>query len=99
MQNVKTKNGLIGFYNEYGYHIDRIVNGRIEGDPLYRAGNSRFDSAQSCYTLEPDQVVDLDALKEYCEGTGKEIAKEHNLTFLGVEYDESEAEAIKDLNL
>ncbi len=76
---------LIGYYNEYGYFImDLNTN-----EELYNAGNSPFDSTS---ILPMDKGVGLDAVKEFCESTGKEMADELSGKFLGCEYVEPSSE-------
>jgi hypothetical protein len=78
--------GIIGYYNELEYHIALMDDGILKED-LYQAGNSPDDSNQY---MPYDEGVGLDKMKEYCIKTGKDIAKEKGLPFLGVDYEEWE---------
>jgi hypothetical protein len=86
------KEKIIGYYNKYGYRIQVI-----DGDELYVAGNNKYDSTQGAESLE--DAIPLDKLKEYCEQSGNEIAKERNAIFVGIEFngtEEKEIEMISD---
>ncbi len=73
---------IIGYYNEQGYEIVALdENGQIVKE-FYQAGNNRFDSQQSSV----DNPLPLSTLKRYCQQTGKDIAKEEKLPFIGIEY-------------
>jgi hypothetical protein len=62
-----------GEYNENGYTIDFVGN---QSDPVYQAGNCKYDSAQY---LPPNAAGTLDiiTIQQFCESTGKDLAKEN----------------------
>lgn len=68
---------VIGRYNELEYEVE------LDGEVIYSAGNSPFDS--QVYT-DKETGVGLAVMKEYCEYTSREFAKEHKAKFMGVEY-------------
>jgi hypothetical protein len=68
---------VIGYYNELEYRIE------LDGKEIYTAGNSPFDSQQ--YTSK-ENGVGLIKMKQYCEVTAKDLAKEHNANLIGIEY-------------
>lgn len=76
---------IIGYYNELEYTVEIIGPG--DHEVLYSAGNSPFDSQG--YTSK-EEGVGLEKMKQYCEQTAKEIAKEMNIEFIGIEYEENE---------
>ena len=78
--------GFIGYYNELGYRICKMVDGRVVAE-VYSAGNSPADSQQ---TVPARHGVGLRKIKEWAEQTGKEIAEEAESAFFGIEYEESE---------
>ena len=72
---------LIGFFSETGYNIWKQVDGKLTGgEPLYEAGNSRYDSSN---IVDPARGEDLITLNRYCEQTGREMAEEMGLTWGG----------------
>lgn len=78
----KTTKGIIGYYHPHGYNIWLMsANGNLV-DQLYEAGNSPCDSQMRVPVAEGE---DLETLKKYCEQTGKEMAKEQGLPWLGSE--------------
>ena len=74
------KNKITCYYNELGYRVHNITTNK----ELYTAGNSPFDS--QCYVSVVDGVG-LEAIKQYCEQTTKDIAKENNAKYAGIEYE------------
>jgi hypothetical protein len=78
--------GFIGYYNELGYRICKMVDGRVVAE-VYSAGNSPADSQQ---TVPARHGVGLKKIKEWTEQTGREIAEEAESAFFGIEYEESE---------
>ena len=78
--------GFIGYYNELGYRICKMVDGRVVAE-VYSAGNSPADSQQ---TVPVRHGVGLRKIKEWAEQTGREIAEEAESAFFGIEYEESE---------
>lgn len=79
----RVRGGLIAYYNELEY---RIHNSRT-GEDVYTAGNSPHDS--QVFTSAEDGVG-LRTMKEYAEHTGKEIAEETGVPFLGAEHEDPE---------
>lgn len=73
--------GIIGFYNELRYFIVENKSGAI----LYIAGNSKLDSRPF---LSAEDGVGLEKMKEFCEYTAREVAREKHIKYLGIEYDE-----------
>jgi hypothetical protein len=79
---------VIGYYNEIEYKVFIIgESGLIKH--LYNAGNSPLDSQQY---VNAEDGIGLEKMKEYCEQTSKELAKENNLPFAGIEFEEYEYE-------
>jgi len=74
---------LFGKYTKYGYEV-RCDEGQ---DPIYQAGNSKYDSTQYVSPDGPD-AVSIESLAEYCEDTGKNMADELEAEWLGCEYDQ-----------
>lgn len=72
----------IGYYSEYEYTVE------IDGKEVYRAGNSPFDSQVYVRDLGNYAVVPLATMKEYCDQTTRELAKENKASFVGIEYNE-----------
>ena len=67
---------VIGYYNELEYRVE------LDGKEIYTAGNSKFDS--QAYT-SADEGVGIKTMRSYCIQTAKELAKEHNAEYIGVE--------------
>jgi hypothetical protein len=86
------KTGIIGYYNEHGYRVCNYINGNVEDD-IYWGGNSKWDSTSG--DMDPIGTCSLEELKIFCIEMTKNIAKEMNLEFLGVDYDESDDEEIE----
>lgn len=83
----KHSNGIkqiIGYYNELEYRVTLLIDGDPQED-LYTAGNSPYDSQQS---VSAEDGVGLETMKIFCERTSKEMAREEEAKFLGVEYEE-----------
>lgn len=76
---------LIGYYNERGY---RIESDNPEDATIYQAGNHALESTQDATGTKFQ--LPLKVIKKFCIQTGKEIAKEKNAKFIGVEYEETE---------
>lgn len=70
---------VIGYYNELKYRIE------IDGEEVYTAGNSPYDSQG--YTAK-ENGVGLEEMRKFCEHTAKEMAQENKAKFIGVEYEE-----------
>ena len=83
---------LLGFFSETGYNIWRQIDGKLTGgEPLYTAGNSRYDSSN---IVDPSRGEDLETLKRYCEQTGKEMAEELGIPWGGCTQEESSYEEV-----
>jgi len=67
---------IIGEYNENGYQI-LYQNGNV----LYSAGNNPKDSC----LYSPMSRLTLSKIRSFCISTAKEIAKENNARYGGVE--------------
>lgn len=76
------KSIYIGRYNSWGYAVFNMS----AGDCVYTAGNSPYDS--QVYTT-PEFGLSLATMREFCEQTTREIAKENGGNFDGVELDDS----------
>jgi len=78
---------IVGFYSRKGYNIHLQEEGQLT-ECLYEAGNSPFEST----TIVPmDRGLTLATMRKYCEQTGREIAEEQGLEWLGCsEEDEGE---------
>ena len=74
---------IIGYYDLDGYRIED----NLDGDVLYDAGNNPFESSSH---VDRKDGLPLETIKEYCERTGKEMAKELNAVFLGAFEEEEE---------
>jgi hypothetical protein len=70
---------VTGYYNEWEYYIN------LDGQEIYRAGNSPFDS-QGYVT--PDLGVGVNTMQEYCVKTARQLAAEHKAVYVGSEYEE-----------
>ena len=73
----QTMKKAIGYYNEWEYRVE------VDGNEVYTAGNSPFDS--QAYT-DPQGGVGLETMKAYCEKTTKDLAIEHKAKYAGVEF-------------
>ena len=67
---------VIGYYNALEYRVE------IDGEEIYHAGNSPFESQ---VFVSKDDGVGLRKMRSYCIQTSKEIAKENNSKYVGVE--------------
>lgn len=67
---------IIGYYDENGYQIEN----HRECEILYQAGNNPLES--SSY-VPVNEGLPIKTIREYCERTGKEMAKENNAYWLG----------------
>ena len=81
MKNIKI---VFGEYDQYGYEIF-FSNGK-EVEQIYRAGNSPYDSTIiiPCED-ECSDALSTKILRQQCIKTGKEMAKEKNCKWGGVE--------------
>lgn len=70
-----------GEFNRNGYLI-WLCGVRITGDPVYQAGNCEYDSSQYL-PIGAEGTIDLATIEEYCDSTGKEIAKENGGLWTG----------------
>lgn len=70
---------VVGFYSRKGYNCWRQEDGQLT-ECLYEAGNSPYDST----TIVPmDRGLTIQTMRDYCETTGKEIAEEQGLEWIG----------------
>jgi hypothetical protein len=76
---------VIGYYNEYRYSVRLFTDKNPNGDDIYNAGNSPYDSQ-----ISTAHGVGLAKMKEYCEMTTKMLAIEHKARYAGIEKDEDE---------
>ncbi len=77
---------LHGYYDEYEYTIYNE-----EGEEIYRAGNSPYESQ----TVVPlDYAVSLFDMKNYCITTGEDMAKDEGGEWVGCEYMDSGKEEL-----
>jgi hypothetical protein len=58
-----------------------------KGNVLYEAGNNPLES--SSYVAW-DEGLPIETIKQFCEVTGKEMEKELNAEFIGMEEEEDE---------
>jgi len=87
----------IGYYSEYSYSICVLDKDGNVAEEVYSAGNHSLDS-QQYLPIDHEYACSLEQMEEFCNDTGKEIAYERDGIFLGVEYDESRAEEIKEIH-
>jgi hypothetical protein len=66
-----------GEYNQYGYEI------WCDGQVVYSAGNNVLDSTQPAMCNE--DRLPLTTMRRFCIRTAREVAKEQNRPFGGVE--------------
>ena len=71
---------LVGFYHEHGYNIWRQIDGKLSGEALYTAGNSRCDSTN---LVPVERGEDLETLHRFCTQTGNEMAEELGIPWGG----------------
>ena len=71
--------GYIGFYDETGYRIWDCEEGQLV-EQLYEAGN---DPLESTNIVPVECGVSLEILRGFCEQTGKEMAEEAGVAWLG----------------
>lgn len=84
---MKTKRRVRGEYNRNGYEIYAGATRLI-----CRYGNCKYDSAQ-WLPIGSAGTIGLDAIRELCESTGKEIAQERGAQWDGAkQIDDSEEE-------
>ena len=74
---------LYGAVTKCGYSI------LCDGEPLYTAGNSHFDSVT---VLDPEDAAaeSLATLEAFCDQTGREIAQEMGAEYTGHKIEEDE---------
>jgi len=68
--------GVIGYYSELEYSVE------IDGEEVYQAGNSPFDSQGY---VDASSGVGLETMRTYCEQTTKAIANENRAKYIGIE--------------
>jgi hypothetical protein len=78
----KSTSTIIGRYNRQGYDIVEIKFNDSKETLLYQAGNNPFDS---CVSQSISNGLSLMTLRTYCIQTAKEMAKERNAKYGGVE--------------
>ena len=71
---------LVGYYHEHGYNIWRQIDGKLSGEALYTAGNSRCDSTN---LVPVERGEDLETLHRFCTQTGNEMAEELGIPWGG----------------
>jgi hypothetical protein len=76
---------IIGYYNHYGYRIEDNENGKV----LYEAGNNPLESTG---VVERKDGISIEMIKMYCEQSGRDIAEEKGVEWLGAHQDEDEEE-------
>lgn len=76
---------FVGYYNQYGYQVFEFETGTNDGNLVYNAGNSPYDSQEN---VPVSKGLSLETLKNFCEQTTKEIATENKGTFIGIEYEQ-----------
>ena len=83
---------VIVFYDEYGYTVFRYQNGEII-KAMYAAGNNKNSSATTD-SVSPDDhnCLSLKTIKKFAQQTGRQIARNKGIIFMGVQYDESHIE-------
>lgn len=69
-----------GTYTEYGYKIRETE----EDNPVYEAGNHRLEST-TIVSPHNEYALSLKAIRNFCESTGKEIAKENSGQWNGIQ--------------
>jgi len=74
---------ITGYYNEHGYQIE---TDNLSDCILYYASNHALDSQQDGTGTQ--HQLPLEIIKDYCEQTAKEIAREKHAKFNGIEYTE-----------
>lgn len=79
--------GIVGFYSWKGYNIWRQEEGQLT-EQLYEAGNSPYTSTD---VVPMERGLTIQAMRTYCNRTGRDIAEEEGLEWLGCsEEDEGE---------
>jgi hypothetical protein len=71
--------GYIGFYHKHGYNIWDCDEGQLV-EQLYEAGN---DPLESTNIVPVERGESLETLHKFCEQTGKEMAEEAGVVWLG----------------
>jgi hypothetical protein len=77
---------VAGFYNRYGYEIYLKVGGMLT-EELYSAGNSCEDST----AVVDEDGESLRTMRKYCVQTGKEIAEDMGIPWLGASREDDNA--------
>ena len=83
---------LTGFYHEYGYNIFEMVDGELGEEPLYEAGNCPGDSTA---VISVERGLDLETIRRYCEQTGREMAEERGVRWVGCDREDDSYEGIE----
>jgi hypothetical protein len=78
------QSGLYGRYNEYGYAIYDASDTQAS-KPLYAAGNDEVDDVHKTPTAKAlgHQTTSVDLIAKWCELTGKEMADQRGVPWLG----------------
>jgi len=74
----RSTKSVVGYYNAREYSVC------VNGQPVYTAGNNKWDSQQ--YS-SPSKGVGLNKMKKFCIQTSKDIAREKKAKYYGVEYE------------
>ena len=85
---------IIVSYNQYGYTIYLFSGGQIERE-IYSAGNNKYSSATTdSVPLDNHCCLPLWRIRQFAKQTGKEVAKEEGVKYIGVEYDKFNIEGM-----
>lgn len=76
---------LYGSYSSYEY----VIEDQNGNDPLYRGGNSRWESTTVLPLKDLSQVESFETMKRFCNQTGEEMAKELGVPWMGCTFDET----------
>lgn len=82
---------IVGYYHRYGYAV------WSDGQEIYRAGNSPFDSTYVAALSDGSRVESLETLARWCEQTARETANERGEKFGGTSFDEDADDMYADL--
>jgi hypothetical protein len=77
-----TKPYIIGEYNALEYKVLNYSDKFPNGEEVYSAGNSPFDSQGY---VDADKGVGLERMKQFCEQTAKEISVENGIEYKGIQ--------------
>jgi hypothetical protein len=86
---------IIVFYNHYGYTVYLFNDGQIEND-MYSAGNNKWSSADTdSVPLDNANCVPLWRIRQYAKHTGRQIAREEGVPFVGTQFDDFDINDIR----